>query len=142
MADPCTAVLKAAETAARWHADQKSKGSSGAPYINHLLEVASLVAEATDAKDPNLIVAALLHDAVEDQDIERAEIAKRFGDDVASLVQEVTDDKSLPSTERKRLQVDTRRRNRAARRFLNLRTRSAISDRLRATHPIGPISAD
>ena len=106
MADPCIAVLKAAETAARWHADQKSKGSSGAPYINHLLEVASLVAEATDAKDPNLIVAALLHDAVEDQDIERAEIAKRFGDDIASLVQEVTDDKSLPSTERKRLQVE------------------------------------
>jgi len=63
MADPCIAVLKAAETAARWHAEQKSKGTSGAPYINHLLEVASLVAEATSAKDPNLIVAALLHEA-------------------------------------------------------------------------------
>ena len=88
MADPCTVVLKAAETAARWHADQKSKGSSGAPYINHLLEVASLVAEATSAKDPNLILAALLHDAIEDQEIDRDEIARRFGKDVAALVAE------------------------------------------------------
>jgi guanosine-3',5'-bis(diphosphate) 3'-pyrophosphohydrolase len=106
MADPCIAVLKVAEAAARWHADQKSKGTSGVPYINHLLEVASLVAEATGAKDPNLILAALLHDAVEDQEIERGEIASRFGDDVAALVEEVTDDKSLPSKERKRLQVE------------------------------------
>jgi GTP diphosphokinase / guanosine-3',5'-bis(diphosphate) 3'-diphosphatase len=50
MADSCIAVLKAAETAARWHADQKSKGESGAPYINHLLEVASMVAEATERR--------------------------------------------------------------------------------------------
>jgi (p)ppGpp synthase/HD superfamily hydrolase len=106
MADPCIIVLKAAETAARWHADQKSKGTSGAPYINHLLEVASLIAEATGAKDPNLIVAGLLHDAIEDQDISRDEIARRFGNDVATLVAEVTDDKSLPSKERKRLQVE------------------------------------
>jgi len=106
MADPCTMVLKAAETAARWHADQKSKGTSGAPYITHLLEVALLVAEATSAKDPNLILAALLHDAIEDQDIDRDEIARRFGKDVAALVAEVTDDKSLPSKERKRLQVE------------------------------------
>jgi (p)ppGpp synthase/HD superfamily hydrolase len=105
MADLCTTVLKAAETAARWHASQKSKGTAGAPYINHLLEVASLVAEATSAKDPNLILAALLHDAIEDQDIEREEIARRFGKDVAALVAEVTDDKSLPSKERKHLQV-------------------------------------
>jgi guanosine-3',5'-bis(diphosphate) 3'-pyrophosphohydrolase len=101
MADPCIAVLKAAETAARWHADQKSKGAEGAPYVNHLLEVASLVADATAARDSNLIIAALMHDAIEDQDIQREEIAKRFGEDVASLVQE-----SLPSKERKRLQVE------------------------------------
>jgi guanosine-3',5'-bis(diphosphate) 3'-pyrophosphohydrolase len=99
-------VLKAAATAARWHAEQKSKGASGAPYINHLLEVASLVAEATNAKDPNLIVAALLHDAIEDQEVACEEIAKRFGDDVASLVAEVTDDKTLPSRDRKRLQIE------------------------------------
>jgi guanosine-3',5'-bis(diphosphate) 3'-pyrophosphohydrolase len=106
MVDACLAVLKAAETAALWHAEQRSKGTSGAPYINHLLEVAFLVAEATKAKDPNLIVAALLHDAIEDQKVAHEEIAKRFGEDVASLVAEVTDDKTLPSRVRKRLQIE------------------------------------
>jgi guanosine-3',5'-bis(diphosphate) 3'-pyrophosphohydrolase len=106
MADASLAVLKAAETAARWHAEQKSKGNSAAPYINHLLEVAFLVAQATNAKDPNLIVAALLHDAIEDQEVAREEIAKRFGEDVASLVAEVTDDKTLASRDRKRLQIE------------------------------------
>jgi guanosine-3',5'-bis(diphosphate) 3'-pyrophosphohydrolase len=106
MVDQCTTVLRAAQIAAVWHADQKSKGTSGAPYINHLIEVAYLVAEATKGKDTNLLVAAILHDAIEDQEIAGKEIAKRFGDDIASLVLEVTDDKSLPSQQRKRLQVE------------------------------------
>src|SRR5436190_14706840 len=106
MPDECVQILRAAETAGHWHADQKSKGVSGAPYIGHLLEVARLVAEATRAKDPNLIIAALLHDSIEDQDVSREKIAKMFGDDVASLVEKVTDDKSLLSKERKRIQVD------------------------------------
>jgi (p)ppGpp synthase/HD superfamily hydrolase len=55
-------VLKAADAAARWHVQQKRKGAAQEPYINHLLEVASLVADAADGKDPNLVVAALLHD--------------------------------------------------------------------------------
>jgi (p)ppGpp synthase/HD superfamily hydrolase len=59
-------VLKAADAAARWHVHQKRKGAAEEPYINHLLEVASLVAEATHGSDPNLVVAALLHDAIED----------------------------------------------------------------------------
>jgi hypothetical protein len=65
-----------------------------------------LVAEATAAKDTNLIVAALLHDAIEDQGVGRDEIASRFGNDVAELMEEVTDDTSLPANERKRLQVE------------------------------------
>jgi (p)ppGpp synthase/HD superfamily hydrolase len=36
------------------------------PYINQLLEVATLVGEATDGKDANFVIAALLHDAIED----------------------------------------------------------------------------
>ena len=100
------AVLKAADAAARWHVHQKRKGAAQEPYINHLLEVASLVADATDGKDPNLVVAALLHDAIEDQEVPREMIAEAFGDDVAALVEEVTDDKSLEKHERKRLQVE------------------------------------
>ena len=48
------AVLKAADAAARWHVHQRRRGAAQEPYINHLLEVASLVAEATHGRDPNL----------------------------------------------------------------------------------------
>lgn len=104
--DSLTVVLKAAERAAHWHSAQRRKGTAREPYINHLLEVARLVAEATDGHDPELVVAALLHDAVEDQDVTRAAIALEFGEDVAALVMEVTDDKTLPKAQRKRLQIE------------------------------------
>jgi GTP diphosphokinase / guanosine-3',5'-bis(diphosphate) 3'-diphosphatase len=59
-------VLKAADAAARWHVHHRRKGSAKEPYVNHLLEVALLVADATGSKDTNLVIAALLHDAIED----------------------------------------------------------------------------
>ena len=99
-------VLKAAHAAASWHVHQKKKGVAQEPYINHLLEVAALVADATEGRDPDLVIAALLHDAIEDQEVPRQMIAEGFGEDVANLVEEVTDDMSLPSEERKRLQVE------------------------------------
>ena len=98
-------VLRAADAAARWHVNQRRKGAAQEPYVTHLLEVAKLVAEATDGVDPNLVVAALLHDTIEDQGVTREEIAAQFSDDVADLVVEVTDDKKLPKAERKRLQI-------------------------------------
>ena len=51
-------VLRAADTAARWHVHQRRKGIAQEPYINHLLEVASLVSEATSGSDPTLVIAA------------------------------------------------------------------------------------
>jgi len=79
-------VLKAADAAARWHVHQRRKGAAKEPYINHLLEVATLVAEATDGEDSNLVVAALLHDAIEDCEVPHTLIADAFGTDVADLV--------------------------------------------------------
>ena len=67
--------------------------------------MAALVAEATGGADPDLVVAALLHDTIDDQGVARAEIAAQFNDDVADLVVEVTDNKKLPKAERKRLQI-------------------------------------
>ena len=99
-------VLRAADAAARWHVNQRRKGAAQEPYVTHLLEVAMLVAEATAGADPNLIVAALLHDTIEDQGVTREEIAAQFNDDVADLVVEVTDNKKLPKAERKRLQIE------------------------------------
>lgn len=99
------AVLRAADAAARWHAHQRRKGAAKEPYVNHLLEVASLVAEATHGDDPEVVIAALLHDAIEDQQVPSELIAREFGATVAAIIQELTDDKSLDKAERKRLQV-------------------------------------
>ena len=113
-------VLAAAVAAADWHAQQRRKGAAGQPYINHLLEVASLVGRATGGIDANLAIAALLHDAIEDQGVDRATIAEQFGEDVADLVQEVSDDKSLPQDVRKRLQVEQARGKSARAKILKL----------------------
>jgi (p)ppGpp synthase/HD superfamily hydrolase len=107
MEHPTLALMRALEFAARHHVDQRRKGASETPYINHLAEVAYLVAEATGGADTNLVIAGLLHDAIEDTGVTRAEIEREFGGDVATLVAAVTDDKSLPKAERKRLQVET-----------------------------------
>lgn len=98
-------VMEAADAAARWHVHQKRKGHPEEPYINHPLEVASLVGQATRGEDSTLVAAALLHDVLEDCDVSEAALAAQFGDEVASLVAEVTDDKTLPEKERKWRQV-------------------------------------
>jgi (p)ppGpp synthase/HD superfamily hydrolase len=115
-----TDVLAAAVAAANWHAKQQRKGAAREPYINHLLEVAALVSRATAGSDANLAIAALLHDVIEDQGVRRATIAAQFGEDVADLVQEVSDDKSLPQDVRKRLQVEQARDKSARAKILKL----------------------
>jgi (p)ppGpp synthase/HD superfamily hydrolase len=98
-------VSQAYAFAAARHTDQRRKGDREEPYINHLVEVAALVAAATGGKDPNLTAAAVLHDTLEDTDTTFAELEEAFNRDVADLVAEVTDDKSLPKQTRKDLQV-------------------------------------
>lgn len=114
------AVLEAADAAARWHVHQRRKGPAAEPYINHLLEVAMLVAEATGGKDPDLVVAALLHDSVEDCEVPIEMIERGFGEDVARLVAEVTDDKKLDKAERKRLQIENASHKSAGAKILKL----------------------
>jgi (p)ppGpp synthase/HD superfamily hydrolase len=98
------AVMRAADFAARKHATQRRKGDAAEPYLNHLIEVANLVAEVSDGR-ADVVVAALLHDVVEDQGVPIDEVAALFGPAVASIVEEVTDDKSLPKQVRKDEQV-------------------------------------
>jgi (p)ppGpp synthase/HD superfamily hydrolase len=102
-------VLRAADAAARWHVHQRRRGIAQEPYINLLLEVASLVTEETGGSDPNLVIAALLHDSVEDQEVPLEIIARDFGAQVADIVMEVTDDKSLPKEDASRLKPRPRR---------------------------------
>ena len=81
--------------AARLHANQRRKGSD-VPYVSHLLSVAALVLEHGGTEDE--AIAALLHDAVEDQGgaATRAEIAERFGSGVAEIVDGCTDSGETP----------------------------------------------
>lgn len=99
-------VMRAADYAARQHMAQRRKGERAEPYINHLTEVAALLAEATEGSDPLLVIGGLLHDTLEDTDATYEDLAQQFGGELAALVAEVTDDKSLPKEERKRLQIE------------------------------------
>jgi (p)ppGpp synthase/HD superfamily hydrolase len=98
-------VIQAANVAAKWHAAQRRKGARQEPYVNHLLEVAELV--AAGGGDQQAIIAALPHDAIEDQKISPDTIAEQFSEQVARIVLEVTDDKLLPWQERKAAQIAT-----------------------------------
>jgi len=77
------------------HAEQFRKGS-GVPYVAHLLGVVSLVLEYGGTEDE--AIAALLHDAVEDQGGQdtRLLIAEKFGENVAQIVDGCTDSDSTP----------------------------------------------
>ncbi len=99
-------IARALHFAATKHSNQRRKGGDAEPYINHLAEVAETLAVHTDGQDPDLVVAGLLHDTLEDTVTTYDELVDGFGRDVADLVVEVTDDKSLPKAERKRLQVE------------------------------------
>jgi (p)ppGpp synthase/HD superfamily hydrolase len=113
-------LSKAWHVAAVRHIDQRRKGQRAEPYLNHLAEVADLVAEATDGADAKLVAAAILHDTVEDTDLSAVELERLFGADVARLVLEVTDDKALPKAERKRLQVANAAKKSARAKILKL----------------------
>lgn len=99
-------LLQAARFAAVKHVKQKRKGNDEAPYINHPLEVANLLANVGKVEDYDVLIAAILHDTIEDTETTREEIAEKFGEKVAKMVLELTDDKSLPKAERKQKQIE------------------------------------
>src|SRR4051794_38560648 len=94
-------VLKAAEFAAEKHRMQRRKDVDASPYINHPLALANILISEGHVEDPDVLVAALLHDTVEDTDTTTDELEQEFGKRIAEIVAEVTDDKSLPKEERK-----------------------------------------
>ncbi len=97
---------EAASFAARKHTGQRRKGDDAAPYINHPLDVANLLANVGKIEDYDVLIAALLHDTIEDTETTEKEITEKFGATVCDYVLEVTDDKSLPKAERKQLQIE------------------------------------
>jgi guanosine-3',5'-bis(diphosphate) 3'-pyrophosphohydrolase len=99
-------LLEAIRFSAEKHRNQRRKDSEQSPYINHPIEVTQLLWEVGGVRDIDVLLAAVLHDTVEDTDTRPEEIRERFGVQVLSFVMEVTDDKSLPKEKRKRLQIE------------------------------------
>jgi guanosine-3',5'-bis(diphosphate) 3'-pyrophosphohydrolase len=99
-------LLRALNFAAEQHVGQRRKGKSTPPYINHPIRVTDLLWRVGGVREVTTLVAALLHDVVEDTGVAAEAIEAAFGPEVRAIVMEVTDDKSLPKAERKRLQVE------------------------------------
>jgi guanosine-3',5'-bis(diphosphate) 3'-pyrophosphohydrolase len=99
-------LLQAASFAAKKHRYQKRKGDDAQPYINHPLEVANLLANVGKVEDYDILIAAVLHDTIEDTETTAEELTELFGETVCGYVLEVTDDKSLPKEERKLKQIE------------------------------------
>lgn len=97
--------MRAIDFAAQRHRFHKRKDEKATAYINHPIRVAMTLVEAGE-DDLDLLIAAVLHDTIEDTKTTAEEIEDVFGKEVASLVIELTDDKQLEKEERKRLQIE------------------------------------
>ena len=94
---------------AREHHGAQRRDADGAPFLVHPLEVAELL-ERLGYRDP-VVAAAVLHDVLEDTEVERRELAQRFGPEVCHLVDTVSDDESIEDVEARK--ADVRERVRA-----------------------------
>lgn len=99
-------IVRALEFAAHKHRDQRRKDAQASPYINHPIQLANVLVHEGGVDDAVVLAAALLHDTVEDTQTTDSELREVFGERIAAIVMEVTDDKSLLKAERKRLQIE------------------------------------
>ncbi len=99
-------LIEALSFAAHKHRDQRRKDADASPYINHPIQLARVLVIEASVTDEQVIVAALLHDTIEDTETTDEEIRETFGAAIADIVAEVTDDKALPKHERKQRQID------------------------------------
>src|ERR1051325_3962960 len=95
-------LLTALHFAADKHRDQRRKDEGASPYINHPIELAELLARVGGVRDLVVLQAAILHDTIEDTQTTPEELEEHFGKRVREVVLEVTDDKTLLKTDRKR----------------------------------------
>ena len=155
-------IVSAINFAADRHRNQRRKDVDASPYINHPIGLANVLANEAGIEDERVLIAAILHDTLEDTETTAIELIRLFGQEITEIVLEVSDDKTLPKAERKRLQIEhagtiSRRAKlvKLADKICNLRdiTRSppsdwsearkyeyfewakAVVDRLRGVHP-------
>ncbi len=98
--------IKAIAFAAEKHKNQRRKDANASPYINHPIALANVLANEGGIANQDVLIAAILHDTIEDTETTVAEIRSEFGDVIAEIVLEVTDDKSSPKAERKLKQIE------------------------------------
>eukprot|EP00842_Homolaphlyctis_polyrhiza_P003040 jgi/Hompol1/3737/HPOL_003332-RA len=103
---PVGKLLAAINFAAIKHSAQRRKDPEQTPYINHPIGVAHVLWFEGGVQDISTLMAAVLHDTVEDTDTTFDELTAHFGDEVCKIVEECTDDKTLPKADRKRLQIE------------------------------------
>ena len=101
-----TILLKAVHFAALKHRKKRRKDVDASPYINHPIGVAHVLAEIGGVTDIDTLVAAVLHDTIEDTKTTGRELEEEFGRGVREVVEEVTDDKRLDPAVRKQRQVE------------------------------------
>jgi len=99
-------VVEALSHAADRHVNQRRKDERKTPYINHPISLLDILVTIGKVTDGVVLAAALLHDTIEDTGETHAGLEKKFGTEVADIVVEVSDDKSIPKPERKRLQIE------------------------------------
>ena len=98
--------MTALSFAADKHKNQRRKDAEASPYINHPIALANVLLNEAGVEDQRVLIAAVLHDTIEETDTTELELVKHFGKDVADIVLEVTNDKTLPKADRKRLQIE------------------------------------
>jgi guanosine-3',5'-bis(diphosphate) 3'-pyrophosphohydrolase len=98
-------VLRAAAFAAEKHRAGRRKDEDASPYINHPIQAAYILVRA-GIEDPAVLAGALLHDTVEDTHTTVDELEVVFGYEIANIVAECSDNKTLTKLERKQAQID------------------------------------
>src|SRR5262249_51170980 len=98
-------VIRAVEFAAQKHRMQRRKDSDASPYINHPIALMHVLCLDGGVTDPVILAAAALHDTIEDTETTEDELRATFGEEITQIVVKMTDEKSLPKEERKRLKI-------------------------------------
>jgi GTP diphosphokinase / guanosine-3',5'-bis(diphosphate) 3'-diphosphatase len=99
-------IIAAMAFAAHKHRDQRRKDAAASPYINHPIALVNVLANEAGIDDERALMAAILHDTIEDTETTEQELIREFGKEIADIVLEVTDDKTLSKAARKRLQIE------------------------------------
>ncbi|CAM3681583.1 HD domain-containing protein [Polynucleobacter antarcticus] len=98
-------LVNAIAFAADKHKSQRRKDAEASPYINHPIGLVNVLVNEGGIINNDVLCAAVLHDTIEDTETTAQELSSHFGEKIASIVMEVTDDKNLPKAERKLQQI-------------------------------------